>query len=267
MYNDASGGISQNNLPLLQTRQPSPMTLSRWAEEVHQQGWDCRLHKRAKKGVWKKIAHILRGPQTFFFLKNSTEKGSFFLQVVAYHHLFKHLEYLFYFCRKKDLSYFLWLWAEICSSATAGWENLTKHPWIGRKLARSASSGAPCTALRVNPKFLIWITAMAMAGELQISFQHPGFTVTFKKEKQLSAAHDSCRKQHNSLSSGLWKLSFFHMQRSFPSSKIGPTSPTENKLELLYKPQTKLLSCLGFRRTGSSLQCYLFSMEEDARRA
>lgn len=43
-------------------------------------------------------------------------------------------------------------------------------------------------------------------------------------------------------------------------------SPTENKLELLYKPQTKLLSCLSFRKTlaGPSLQCYLFSMEDDA---
>lgn len=34
---------------------------------------------------------------------------------------------------------------------------------------------------------------MAMAGELQISFQHPGFTLTFKEVKHLSPASDSCK--------------------------------------------------------------------------
>jgi len=44
---------------------------------------------------------------------------------------------------------------------------------------------------------------MAMADEMQIGFQHPVYIVVFKKGKNLSPAHDSCRKQYTSLSSGL----------------------------------------------------------------
>lgn len=52
MYKDTSGWISQNKLPLFQTRQLSGST-----EELHQQGLECQLHNRAEKP--KKVRETL----------------------------------------------------------------------------------------------------------------------------------------------------------------------------------------------------------------